>query len=559
LTPTPDGTPEIYRVIFETTRTALAIVENDLTIALVNPEFEYFFDTPKATIEGRMGLLAFVAEADRARVESYHRERCSGNGHPPNSYEAQMLDRAGNLHHALLAAALIPGSNRTVLSVADISGRKKAEDHLAQSQVQLFQQHDKLSRLFQQLAAIKNEGERTMDCIGDWLVLVGRDGRIRRCNKAFREFFGRDYAELIGTPLADQLGDLQFGLQASASTNLEICHESRGRWYDLEAYPFIDEKGVEDGLVLTARDITDIKQINTQLREINLELAGKTAELKGAYAQLQATQSQVVQQEKLATLGQLAAGVAHEINNPMGFITSNLTSLQKYLQRLTQVLAAQQELIGESALPAERLQGLEQLQRSAKLQYILEDAPALLEETLEGASRVAKIVQDLKTFSRVDSREKTMADINHCLDSTLNMVASELRFKAEVVKNFGELPPVYCYPNRLNQVFMNLLVNAAQAIETQGTITIATWQEQQAVLVSVADTGCGIPPQSLERLFEPFFTTKEAGKGTGLGLSIASDIIREHGGELSVASEVGQGTVFTIRLPKAQAPATADP
>ncbi|MHB1400010.1 MAG: PAS domain-containing sensor histidine kinase [Trichloromonadaceae bacterium] len=555
MTFTPDG---IYRVIFETTRTALAIVENDLTIALVNPEFEYFFDTPKAAIEGRMSLLVFVAETDRARVEGYHWERRRG-GHAPINYEAQVLDRAGNIRYALLAAALIPGSSRTVLSVADISGRKQVENHLAQSQVQLFQQHDKLNRLFRQLAAIKNEVERTMDCIDDWLVLVGKDGCIRRCNQAFRDFSGQDYSQIIGSPLADQLSDLEFGLQGGAVSNLEICHETKGRWYSLETYPFIDENGAEDGSVLTARDITDIKQINNQLQATNRELAGKTAELEQAYVQLQTTQSQIVQQEKLATLGQLAAGVAHEINNPMGFITSNLTSLQNYLQRLTQVLAAQQELILASSLSEERLQRLEQLQRNAKLQYILEDAPVLLEETKEGASRVAKIVQDLKTFSRVDSREKTMADINSCLDSTLNMVASELRFKAQVVKNFGELPPVYCYPNRLNQVFMNLLVNAAQAIETQGIITIGTRQEGEAVVISVADTGCGIPPQSLPRLCEPFFTTKEAGKGTGLGLSIASDIIREHGGELTVASELGHGTVFTIRLPKAEVPAVAGP
>lgn len=556
--PTLNGSPEIYRVIFDTTRTALAIIENDLTISLVNPEFEYFFDTPKADIEGRMSLLEFVAEADRERMEGYHWQRRKG-GYAPSAYEAMVQDRSGNIRHALLSVALIEESQQTVLTISDISGRKKTENHLALSQVQLFQQHEKLNRLFQQVAAIKNEWERTMDCIGDWLVLVGQDGRIRRCNKAFQEFSGRNDTEIIGTSLAEHLTELQVGIQPDTSPNLEVCHETRGRWFSLETYPFIDEKGNENGSVLTGRDITDIKQINSKLRDTNQVLAGKSAELEQAYAQLQATQSQIVQHEKLATLGQLAAGVAHEINNPMGFITSNLTSLQTYLQRLTQLLAAQQTLIMESAASAQQLQDLEQLQRNAKLQYILEDAPLLLEETLEGASRVAKIVQDLKTFSRVDSREKTMADLNQCLDSTLNMVSSELRFKAQVVKNYGDLPPIYCYPNRLNQVFMNLLVNAAQAIETEGIITIATWQEPEEILISVADTGCGIPPQNLERLFEPFFTTKEAGKGTGLGLSIASDIIREHSGELSVTSTLGQGTVFTIRLPKTGAPAAAAP
>ncbi|BCR03118.1 hypothetical protein DESUT3_01870 [Desulfuromonas versatilis] len=538
---------ELYRVIFETTNSALAVLEDDLTLALVNPEFETLFGVPKAQTEGRRKLLDFVADIDRPRVAEYQQACLAGEGLAPQTYEAQMQDIAGNVRHVLISAARIDGASRSVISISDISGRKDVETRLAKSQVQLFQQHDKLNRLFQQVAAIKNEAERTMDCIGDWLVLLDDAGRIRRCNNAFREFIGRDFQELKGSPLADHLAELQIGLRLEGSQSLEVCHEVNGRWLALDTYPFIDEKGQVNGAVLTARDITETKQINNQLHEANQEL-------ENAYAELQATQSRVVQQEKLATIGQLAAGIAHEINNPMGFITSNLTTLQKYVERLTQVLKAQHSVIRENQVTAESRQMLEELESSSKLGFILEDVPALLEESLEGASRVAKIVQDFRTFSRVDSAEKTLADINHCLDSTINMVWNELKFKAELVKEYGEVSPVLCHPNRLNQVFMNLLVNAGQAIERKGTIRIRTWQEPGEVLVSVADTGCGIPPENLDRLFEPFFTTKEAGKGTGLGLSITCDIIKDHGGEITVASQPGEGTTFTIRLPVVQNP-----
>jgi two-component system NtrC family sensor kinase len=159
-------------------------------------------------------------------------------------------------------------------------------------------------------------------------------------------------------------------------------------------------------------------------------------------------------------------------------------------------------------------------------------------------------VLNLKSFSRVDQPEQQLADIHECLESTLSIVWNELKYKAVVKKEYGELPPIQCYPQQLNQVFMNLFINAAQALEDHGEIVVRTWQAGESVRISIADTGCGIPPENLGRLFEPFFTTKEVGQGTGLGLSIAYDIVtKQHGGEITVTSEAGKGTVFTIELP----------
>ena len=180
---------------------------------------------------------------------------------------------------------------------------------------------------------------------------------------------------------------------------------------------------------------------------------------------------------------------------------------------------------------------------------LLEDMESLLAESQDGAERVRRIVQDLKSFSHVDEAELKPVSIADNLDSTLNMVRNEIKYVADVVKQYGDLPMVTCRPQQLNQVFMNLLVNAAHAIEGHGTITVRTWQEGEVVCISITDSGKGIAPEHLNRIFEPFFTTKDVGKGTGLGLSICYDIIHKHGGEILVESTVGTGSTFTVRLP----------
>ncbi len=291
-----------------------------------------------------------------------------------------------------------------------------------------------------------------------------------------------------------------------------------------------------------------IYQIGEHFNNMMNILELKNTELQNAYEELKLTQAKILQQEKLASIGQLAAGVAHEINNPMGFISSNLGTLDKYLARIieyTGVLGAVAENLHDIAVDDR----LKTERKRLKIDVIIDDVKKLISESQDGAGRVKTIVQNLKSFSRVDQSQSMDADINECLETTLNIVWNELKYKATVKKEFGALPRAWCYPQQLNQVFMNLLVNAGQALEKQGDITIRTWADNGSIFISVSDTGLGIPEKIISKIFEPFFTTKEVGKGTGLGLSITYDIVKKHNGDISVQSEPGKGSTFTVRIP----------
>ncbi|AJX33681.1 histidine kinase [Burkholderia oklahomensis] len=263
--------------------------------------------------------------------------------------------------------------------------------------------------------------------------------------------------------------------------------------------------------------------------------------------QLEETHVQLLQSEKLASIGQLAAGVAHEINNPIGFVNANLNTLKGWVQGLLDVIAVQEAMT--RALAADARAPLAAASRDVDLDYVRGDIMALIDESIDGAMRVRRIVCDLRDFSRPSGDEWTFADLHAGLESTLNVVHNELKYKAEVVREYGGLPLVECNAAQLNQVFMNLLVNAAQSIEARGTITIRTTHDADTASISIADTGVGIPGDVIGRIFDPFFTTKPVGRGTGLGLSISHGIVEHHGGRIDVESRVGRGTTFTITLP----------
>ena len=282
---------------------------------------------------------------------------------------------------------------------------------------------------------------------------------------------------------------------------------------------------------------------------LHLEQNRQLAALQQANQQLEEAQNQLLQSEKMASIGQLAAGVAHEINNPIGYVYSNLGTLEKYVQDLMAMLGSYEQAEGAigDAVVKERLQAARQ---KLDIAFLKEDLRALMGESKDGITRVKNIVQNLKDFSHVDaSDEWQYADLHAGLDSTLNIVNNEIKYKAEVLKEYGDIPEVECLPSQLNQVFMNLLVNAAHAIEERGLITVRTGQQGEEVWVEVADTGKGIEPKNMHKIFEPFFSTKPIGKGTGLGLSLSYGIIKKHHGRIEVQSVVGKGTTFRVWLP----------
>lgn len=422
-----------------------------------------------------------------------------------------------------------------LVELEDITRRKEAERELRKSRAELLRSHEELHSLFTQVAASQREWERTMDSIGDIVILVNAAGKIKRCNKALQEFTCQSYQEIIGSHWKEFLSRHGLNLPSELPTSCEITHESSRRCFFCTTDPFSDNDENEvSGFVLTLHDATKRKAVRD--------------ELESAYGELKATQAKIVQQEKMASIGQLAAGVAHEINNPIGFISSNLGTMRKYLERLDKHISFITDSI--ETFPDEKYrQSFLEHRKTLKIDYIFKDGRELIDESLDGAERVRSIVQNLKSFSRVDESECKTADINECLESTIKIVWNELKYKVNLIRDLENLPPIRCFPQQLNQVFMNLLVNASQAIEKQGEIRVRTWKEDDSIYASIADSGCGIPEGVLTRIFEPFFTTKEVGKGTGLGLSITYDIIKKHKGDIFVESLPGEGTTFTVRLP----------
>jgi PAS domain S-box-containing protein len=302
-----------------------------------------------------------------------------------------------------------------------------------------------------------------------------------------------------------------------------------------------DEDGAVEFYAAVMHNISARKTMEAELHTYNDELEDINRQLRDAQANL-------LQSEKMASIGQLAAGVAHEINNPIGFVSSNFGALEQYLKDLFEMLDVYERV--EATMPEAGLIEVRKVRQQKELAFLREDVPALMNESRDGITRVKKIIQNLKEFSHAgDSDEWQWADLHSGLDSTLAIVWNEIKYHAQVNKEYGDIPEIECLPSELNQVFMNLLVNAAHAIETTGVITIRTGMQGEEVFVQISDNGHGILPENLKRIFDPFFTTKPVGKGTGLGLSLSFGIVKKHHGRIEVQSEAGRGTAFTLWLP----------
>ncbi|MFY7867459.1 ATP-binding protein [Roseateles sp.] len=384
-------------------------------------------------------------------------------------------------------------------------------------------------------------------------ILCTQERRILRHNRRFMQLFGVDPAHpKEGLTKHFQLNGEAY--QAVRKASAEAFARRQSLMYEAELKTNAGEARWVQTIVYPSRPgqadspIWWLLQDHTEMMNAQRDLIQNYQQIQQAKAKLEEAQNQLLQSEKMASIGQLAAGVAHEINNPVGFVASNLSTLGRYVESLLELSNLYEAVDLKTVAPPLSAQ-IQQARAKEDIEFIREDLPVLIKESGEGLTRVKKIVQDLKDFSRVDQSDWQEADLNQGLQSTLNMVWHDIRYKVEVVREFGNLPPVRCLAAQLNQVFMNLIVNAAHAIKEKGILTLRTRHDGDQVCVSVQDNGCGMSPDVMKRIFDPFYTTKPVGQGTGLGLSVSFSIVNKHGGRLEVQSEPGVGTTFEVWLP----------
>lgn len=390
-------------------------------------------------------------------------------------------------------------------------------------------------------------------------ILEYRWGGKRDSIFAFTGLVGKQIQDIAGSAVRENfIESIELVRIHQVIANMEYAMSLEGlqRFFEARFIP-LNEKEI----IVIVRDISDRKKIENELKDTNetlkqneRALRDMLVDLKKAHEDLTSAQSQLLQSEKLASIGQLAAGVAHEINNPIGFISNNMEMLQQYVGHYSKVLrmvqilkeSVEQENISKAKSLVQEISRFEQ---EVDMDYVFNDMDKLLQNTQRGLERVRKIVLDLRIFSREDNESMESVKIEEVIDSILSIVHSEIKYKADLKKDYGDTPLVKCSAQKLGQVFINLFVNAAQAMDERGSIEVRTYRQDKYVMIDVHDTGKGIPPENLKKIFDPFFTTKPVGQGTGLGLSVSYEIIKKHGGELRVRSKEGEGTTFTILLP----------
>jgi signal transduction histidine kinase len=500
-----------------------------------------------------------ITEVESALQDVFYWEDVrSGQYLEVQNQEGQYLCASGDLLTVRKSIQLLQHEGAPLLLVLAVptQNERQAEDALAHTLSQL---------------------RATLESTGNGILVIGWQGQIDSMNRLFGKMWeisddlldshddGRILDFVAGRVVESELLRARLSAIMHNGETQDYLHHHDGRVFEVSSRSqYLGEQII--GRVFGFQDITQRMRAEESLREsrdlLEERVQARTADLNAAnetllqekerqavlIKRLEEAQNQLMQSERMASIGQLAAGVAHEINNPVGFVNSNLGSLQGYVTSLLKLLTVYEH--AEGAMPVAAISEIRQVKADLDIEFMREDIVTLLTESLDGVKRVTRIVQDLKNFSHVDESERQWSDLEAGLESTLRVVWNELKFKADVVKEFAGIPQIECFPFQLNQVFMNLLVNASHAIQGRGTITIRTGHDDSQVWVEVQDTGQGIKPENLPRIFDPFFTTKPVGKGTGLGLSLSYGIVQKHEGRIEVKSELGQGSTFRVILQK---------
>ncbi len=367
------------------------------------------------------------------------------------------------------------------------------------------------------------------------MVLNGLDEKIilvnDRCKELLRighlsdeHCFDRDFHHLVPSVVSEHIdrmvGELRETLTVAKVDSLILGSD---KILELQSYPVISD-GLMLAVVIMINDITERKRLEKQL----------------------------LMASKLAGIGELAAGIAHEINNPIGFVKSNMGTLNEYVEELTKLIDMYHDLrlsIEDDRDPSAQIEKIKSYEEQIDSGFVLNDIEKIVSENQDGLGRVARIIRDLRTFTRFDDEKKVRVDVNRVIEEALTLTRNECKYKAEVKKELSELPEIFGYGSQLAQVFINLIINAAHAIENKGEIVVRSFLDGKNIVVEVADNGKGIREDLVGRIFDPFFTTKPSDQGTGLGLSIAQEIVAKHGGTISVSSQVGKGTTFRVEMP----------
>lgn len=511
---------DLYAAIISEMPAGLVVIDVDGLIATENPEFGRLF--PSRSRQAGLSPEFLAARLPAQIVEAVDRAERAESGRPSHFLElVRVEDSEGTLRAYEIRYRRLANSGRGLLVISDVTESEW---------------------LSERLEALRRDTRDIIENINSALIVVDLGGRISFANPAAERILGGSGGDLGGRQIEDW-----FGTSSELANPIEEClvsgarsrgaetllQRGDGQWIPVgvSCSPRLDASGRSQGVVAVFQDLSEIKELELQVR----------------------------QTEKMASIGQLAAGVAHEVNNPMGFIHANLHQMSEYLTDLEKYFDATQRLQqaaieGDLEVIRAAAEDVSAVSREIDLEFVRADFEKALLESSEGAERIRHIVKDLRDFSRPDLPARTRADVNQAIDSTANIVYTMMKHTVELEKDYHDLPEIDAYPMQLKQVFMNLLVNAHQAIEARGSsepgvIRIETDAVGDEIVIRISDTGVGISEEHRSRIFEPFFTTKPVGAGTGLGLSTSFNIIERHGGRIVVESEVGRGTVFEVWLP----------